>query len=77
MLLDCSDDERRARLANRLGEAEIADALRDARQYRSLGLAAVDTNRSVDLVASEIAGLIGTADRQTMFNRRQETWPRT
>jgi hypothetical protein len=63
LLLDCSDDERRIRLANRLDEAEIADALADAHRYRSLGLPAVDTTgRTIDRVAAELAGAIASPE---------------
>lgn len=62
VLLDCGDDERRTRLANRFDASEIADALDDARRYRSLGFPAVDsTGRPVDWVARELADAINSA----------------
>lgn len=41
LLLDCSDDERRARLGPREGTAQIELALEDAAHYRRLGLPAL------------------------------------
>lgn len=43
LLLDCSDDERRRRLADRYDPHETADALGDAAAYRALGLPTLDT----------------------------------
>ncbi|WP_156253995.1 AAA family ATPase [Pseudactinotalea terrae] len=57
LLLDCDDEERGRRLRDR-GEATggVAQALKDAAEYRSLGLARVDTSgRPVADVVEAIA----------------------
>ena len=41
-LLDCSDEERRERLAGRLESAAIDEAIADATNYRTLGLSAIE-----------------------------------
>ncbi len=56
-VLDCADEERTRRLADR-GEDEnvIGESLADAAQYRALGLPSVDTtSRSINEVAQELA----------------------
>lgn len=54
LLLDCADDERRARLAAR--PSDIRDALVDAASYRQLGLETIDsTGIPPDVVADLIA----------------------
>jgi hypothetical protein len=54
LLLDCTDDERARRLADR--PADLAAALEDARAYRSLGLPTVDTTgRRLPEVAQLVA----------------------
>jgi hypothetical protein len=61
ILLDCSDDERRRRLAPRFDAADIDAALTDATRYRALSLPVVDTtNRTAMDVAGELAALIRT-----------------
>jgi hypothetical protein len=58
VLLDCDDDERGRRLADRPA-SEIDDAVADAREYRRLGLPAVDSSyRTVESVALELVSLI-------------------
>jgi hypothetical protein len=42
-LLDCTDEERRRRLDGRAEAASVAAAIRDAHEYRSLGLPVTDT----------------------------------
>jgi hypothetical protein len=59
ILLDCEDDERAKRLGAQSRPGEVADAVADARQYRSLGLPSIDsTGLSPDAVAREVADLI-------------------
>ena len=56
LLLDCSDGERRTRLATRAGSEQIKYALEDAADYRRLGLPVVDgTGLTPPEVASELA----------------------
>ena len=43
VLLDCADDERRRRLAGVAAPDQVEDAIRDAREYRLLGLPVIDT----------------------------------
>ena len=43
VLLDCSDEERRRRLAGRRDPSEVADAVADAAAYRSLEMPVLDT----------------------------------
>jgi broad-specificity NMP kinase len=43
LLLDCSDEERRRRLSGRGSSHDPAEAIKDARSYRSLGLPVLDT----------------------------------
>jgi hypothetical protein len=59
VLLDCADDERELRLSAQRRRGEIAEAVADAREYRSLGLPAVNTTGlSPEAVARELAQLI-------------------
>ena len=59
LLLDCSDDERRARLAPREDAAQVKYALEDAANYRRLGLSVVDsTGLAPPQVARELANTI-------------------
>jgi broad-specificity NMP kinase len=59
LLLDCSDEERRRRLAPRKDPAETEEALEDAGLYRSFGLAVVDsTGRTPTQVAKALADRI-------------------
>jgi broad-specificity NMP kinase len=60
VLLDCADDEREQRLgAQCRSSEEIAEAVADARRYRSLGLSTVDTTGlSPEAVAREVATLV-------------------
>ncbi|MGH3165265.1 MAG: AAA family ATPase [Trebonia sp.] len=46
ILLDCGDHERQRRLAEQARPEVLGEALRDAREYRSLGLPAIDTTES-------------------------------
>jgi len=55
LLLDCADDERRARLAPRSNAAERTKAIADGAFYRSLGLPVLD---STDLEPSDVAKAI-------------------
>ncbi len=59
ILLDCADRERRRRLGRHLSPQRVADAIADARDYRTLGLPAIDTTgRTPDTAAAELAGYI-------------------
>lgn len=59
ILLDCSDKERRRRLAATADATEVNAVLADAARYRSLGLPVVDsTDRSPQSIASDLAQLI-------------------
>ncbi|WUH99522.1 hypothetical protein OHR68_39545 [Spirillospora sp. NBC_00431] len=59
LLLDCSDDERRARLTPRGDAVDIPEALADAAEYRALGLPTIDTtDLSADTVAAQIASWV-------------------
>ena len=55
LLLDCADDQRRARLAPRGNPADTEEAVADAAAYRSLGLPVLD---STDLDPRELAKAI-------------------
>ncbi len=56
LLLDCSDRERRHRLGRRAGPDDLAAALQDAAEYRSLGLPVIDTTgRTPAEVAAALA----------------------
>jgi hypothetical protein len=55
LVLDCSDDERRRRLIQAGRVADAPEAVADAAEYRSLGLAVVDTTAlTPGQVASEL-----------------------
>jgi hypothetical protein len=59
VLLDCSEHERRRRLARHADPQRLADAIRDGRTYRQLGLPAIDTTgRTPMAVAAELARFI-------------------
>lgn len=59
LLLDCSDRERRRRLTQQARPEWPEDALRDAQQYRTLGLRAIDTtNCAPEDAARAIAQLV-------------------
>jgi hypothetical protein len=63
VLLDCADEVRATRLAERLTGSELAEALEDGQSYRKLGLRVVDsTSRMIDEVAEELASMIGDLD---------------
>jgi hypothetical protein len=56
-LLDCTDEERRRRLDGRAEAASVAAAIRDAHEYRSLGLPVTDmTGRITECQNSPIGG---------------------
>jgi len=58
VLLDCTDPERRQRLAGRDPDA-IMTAISDARQYRSLGLPVIDTTQlTPETAARELASFV-------------------
>jgi broad-specificity NMP kinase len=58
ILLDCDDEERRRRLADRPAK-ETEDAIADAREYRRLGLPVFDTSGGpVEEVANDLARMI-------------------
>lgn len=59
ILLDCDDQERRRRLADRDDEGETQAALEDAAAYRDLGMERIDTGRQpLAEVAERIASMI-------------------
>lgn len=64
LLLDCADSERRRRLSqNQSGHPD--DAVRDAHQYRALGLPAIDTtDRAPKQAARSIVQLVERSERQ-------------
>lgn len=58
-LLDCADHERRRRLARHVEPDRVQDAVRDGREYRSLGLPVIDTtSRPPAAVAAELAQFV-------------------
>jgi hypothetical protein len=58
VLLDCADHERR-RLARYVEPDRVQDAVRDGREYRSLGLPVIDTTgRSPTMVAAELTQFV-------------------
>jgi hypothetical protein len=64
ILLDCTDQERRQRLAAdvRLGDFEAS--ITDARQYRTLGLPVIDTtSRTPSQVAADLARFVHQAEQ--------------
>ena len=59
ILLDCTDQERQRRLQRDARLSDLPGAVRDAREYRSLGLPVVDTTtRTPSEVAAELARLV-------------------
>ena len=59
ILLDCSDQERRRRLQRDARSGDLTAAVRDAQEYRSLGLPVVDTTaRTPDEVAADLVRLV-------------------
>jgi energy-coupling factor transporter ATP-binding protein EcfA2 len=59
VLLDCADHERRRRLAGSTGPDTVRDAVRDGREYRSLGLPVIDTaGRRPAAVAAELTQFV-------------------
>jgi hypothetical protein len=59
VLLDCSELERRRRLGQHADPQRLADAIRDGREYRQLGLPVIDTTgRTPMAVATELARYI-------------------
>jgi hypothetical protein len=59
VLLDCSEQERRRRLGQHADLERLADAVQDGREYRQLGLPAIDTTgRTPTAVAAELARYI-------------------
>jgi hypothetical protein len=59
LLLDCTDQERQRRLAGQAGPTRPDDALRDALEYRALGLRTIDTTGlAPEDVARSIAQLV-------------------
>ena len=67
LLLDCSDDECRARLAPREDTRQIKDALEDAANYRGLGLPTLDgtsvTPRQVAREPNRVKQLLESPER--------------
>jgi broad-specificity NMP kinase len=64
VLLDCSDEERRDRLAGRLESAAVAEAIADATSYRALGLPTIDTSsRAPEQVAEAVARYVMDAEK--------------
>ena len=61
ILLDVGDDERRRRLSDRSSEG-TAEAVRDAEEYRALGLPTVDsTMQPIELAVRDLAAAIRAA----------------
>jgi hypothetical protein len=59
VLLDCADHERRRRLGQHSEPDRVEDAVRDGREYRSLGLPVIDTTgRTPVTVAAELAQFV-------------------
>lgn len=65
LLLDCRDQERRRRLGQQARPERPDDALRDAQEYRALGLRAIDTtDRAPEDAALSIAQLVQDIGKQ-------------
>lgn len=65
LLLDCTDPERRRRLSQQARPHWPDEALRDAQEYRALGLPAVDTtDRAPQDAVRSIAQLVQDRGRQ-------------
>jgi hypothetical protein len=63
ILLDCADDVRVTRLGERLGAADLVEAIENGQSYRKLGLPVVDsTSRTIDEVAEDLTSLIDHPD---------------
>jgi cytidylate kinase len=59
VVLDCTDQERRGRLGQRSAPDDVEDAVRDASEYRALGLPALDTTgQPPDKVAADLANFV-------------------
>jgi energy-coupling factor transporter ATP-binding protein EcfA2 len=59
ILLDCADYERRRRLGQHFEPDRVEDAVRDGREYRSIGLPVLDTTgRTPVAVAVELAQFV-------------------
>jgi hypothetical protein len=59
MLLDCSDQERRQRLAGQASQDRLAEGIHDAAEDRSLGLPVIDTTGHTPAdVAADLARLV-------------------
>jgi hypothetical protein len=59
LLLDCADDERERRLGPGYDREQLAEALADARRYRSLGLPVIDaTSYAPADIAAELARFV-------------------
>jgi hypothetical protein len=72
VLLDCSDEERRERLADRLQSADVDEAIADATRYRTLGLPLIDaSNRVPEQVAEAVARFV--IEAETTRSREQST----
>ncbi len=64
IVLDCSDEERRARLHADGRDADGDAAVIDARHYRSLGLPVIDTTaRAPELIAAHLADFVTRSER--------------
>jgi len=58
-LLDCTDQVRRRRLASQARPELVSEAIRDVREYRSLGLRVIDTSdRAPEEVAMTLARFV-------------------
>jgi cytidylate kinase len=59
VLLDCTDEERRQRLAQQTSLNRLAEGIRDAEEYRSLGLPVIDTTGHTPAeVAADLAQFV-------------------
>jgi hypothetical protein len=59
VVLDCSDEERTRRLGPRAHASSVREAVKDAREYRALGLPVVDsTGRTPDEVADDLVRFV-------------------
>ena len=64
-LLDCTDQERRWRLAQQAGPTLLEDAIHDAREYRALGLRTINTTGlAPERAARSIARLVQAQGQQ-------------
>jgi broad-specificity NMP kinase len=53
-VLDCTDEERRRRLAHRDNSASAGNAISDAQEYRALGLPVIDTTGLTPEAVAEV-----------------------